>query len=905
MGLNRFIRKHAALVAGIAFGFACAPSAWAARHAMIVSVRAGEQQLSDKNKAYCRDTKALFEKAGFDRISLYFEGGKAALEGSDAATDTAILAQLAKEAKTLGPSDEFWLVLYGYASNSSRGVTLATKGKRLSGNKLAAALDQIKAPQYILALNQGSAPFMKLLCTRSDRCVLTAASSDAQLNPPLLPDHLFDIWATNLTTDCRAVFDKASAATEAEYEAQNLAVAEVSQLFDGTDIDVYPFAAPATAANAWSLAGRDARAGAEAEAVAVATATPDETTEPAKPAKIDFSVFDGMLTEREKEQLQPATDETRKLIEDARQQAPAQAGFPAFITRMERRMVINLDESLAVEKQSRIYLLDNVAVETYRRIMLEDYPPSRTLEIKTARVIYPDGRFMKLDATTVNNHDRGVRYHNLKVPAVQAGCLIELDIAETQAADSTLPIIDEKIPLQKSIPIASARVVVEYPKQRDIHYKLYGTTAIPEESTGEYSHKLDFEFGAIPALEPLPYDPPFNDMAIRLVVSSLDSWDAFREWSDQLLVGSDALDDTATEKAAALTAEAKTDAEKVQAIYEFLCDLRYETTPIGARAFRPRLPGEVCSSLYGDCKDKANALVAMARSVGVTGYMALVNRASSTDETFPSWQFNHAVAFFPKLEGYPDGLWCDATDGSTPFASLPPGDIDRSALVLMDDATAFKTIKQPHRYVSGLSQQWVLNVASDGSVAGTIEIAATGLSDYFLRRTLKRASPLQAQYTLQHMINDQVSGLSVDNIETTALSDLSVPLKVTAHCYGKDWSLVRASLDAPYDLWDAVAVPQRNRTLMLNDGQRLNIFQSIRIKGDSSTPSARQWEKKTDLATMEASYAPTDDGWERTARLLLDQPSIPPKDYPIFKAQVAEWNARLKHHLTDQEEGTK
>jgi hypothetical protein len=882
--------------------FVCASSAQATRHAMIVSVRAGDQQQSDINRDYCVQTRALFESAGFDRIRIFFEG--AALEGSEDATAVAILEGLKQEASTLGSEDEFWLVLYGYASKSTRGVTLATSGKRLSGAQLAEALDAIKAPQCVLALNQGSAALMKPLCTRSDRRVLTAASSDGQLNPPLLPEQLFAVWQTNLTADCCTVFEEAAKQTEAAYMEQRLAVAEVSQFFDGNDIDVYPFEQATASSTCWSLADPRALADSERERVVVATPSSAKATEPSRLGKIDFSEFDALRIASRQKEMQTATEESLQLITGAKQQAPAHKGFPAFITRLNQRLVVNMDESTVLEKQSQIYLLDDVAAEIYGHIMLDDHPPHQTLEIKTARIIYPDGRFLELKPKTINNPDQHVRYHSLKFPGAKAGCLIDLDLNETERADSTLPGINQVFSLQKSIPVSSARITLEYPKTRPC-YKLYGINAQPVDSTGEYSQKLVFDLGSLPALEHLPYDPPLNDFAIRLVASSLESWDSFREWVDQIMKESDVLDDAAKEKVAELTEFAKTDAEKVKAFYEFLCELRYETTPIGARAFRPRLPGEVCTSLNGDCKDKANALVAMARSVGVTGYMALVNRTSTTDESFPSWQFNHAVAYFPNLPGFPEGLWCDATDGSTPFASLPPGDIGRSALVLQDDKTVFKTIQLPNPDVNILEQDWCLVVEADGTVQGAIQFKARGLSDYYLRQSLKRCSPQQARYKVQNMINLRATGLSVETVEISALANLSAPLQVTAHCSGSDWALVRASLSAPYNLWNAVAVQHRNRELMLNDGQPLMISQIIRVKGDPATPSVMKWKKATDLAGMEVVYESSNGGWERRSQLDLTQPCVAPEAYADFQAQVSGWNAALKHHLTDQKQGAK
>ncbi|UKI32488.1 MAG: hypothetical protein L6W00_02560 [Lentisphaeria bacterium] len=88
----------------------------------------------------------------------------------------------------------------------------------------------------------------------------------------------------------------------------------------------------------------------------------------------------------------------------------------------------------------------------------------------------------------------------------------------------------------------------------------------------------------------------------------------------------------------------------------------------------PAPPGEVVRNRFGDCKDKANALVTMAEKLGIRACRVLLNRGGRSDPKFPSWQFNHMLVLLPELPGYPDGLWLDPTDGTTKFGELPPGD---------------------------------------------------------------------------------------------------------------------------------------------------------------------------------------------------------------------------------------
>ena len=884
-------------------GVVCSGAVRAERHAMIISLRAGEPQQSNLNREYCLQTKALFELAGMDKIMLFSAGGSEVLEGSEVASGTVLLEQLKQEAEELDQGDEFWLVLYGYVSSSSRGVMLVTPGKRLPVELLAEALDAIDAWQCVLVLTQNSAALMNPLGTRSDRCILTATSSPNQINPPLLPESLFSAWKADLSADCRAVFNQAAQQMEFIYQSRGIAVSEVAQLFDGSQIDVFPFETEESSRK-WSLNGNEISTEREQKAVTLATPEASETNNLERLKRVDFSEFDALRMGALKKELQPATDVTLQMIKEAKELSLSHQGFSAFAPWVQHRILINADRSTLREKSSKIYLINDVATETYGHIFLEDKPLRQTLQIKTARIIYPDGRFLSVTPKISNSTEGSTRYLELKFPGAKAGCLIDLVLKETAVADSALPFFNENLVLQQSIPVNTVQVELEYPQTCTLYYKLYGTVEIPTETENGQCRKLTLQLDNIPALEALPNDPPINDMAVRMALSTLDSWDSFRQWTDRMLEGCDVVDDATRKHAESLTLQAKTEAEKVKALYEFLCNLRYETTPIGALAFRPRLPGEVCTSFYGDCKDKANALVAMARSLGITGYVALVNRTSSTDQAFPAWQFNHAVAFFPELSEFPEGLWCDATDGSTPFTSLPPGDIGRGALVLMDKSTDFKTIQLPISSLNSIKQSWELEVSPSNTVTGTICYTAHGLSDYYLRQSLKDASPKQLEYSIQSMLNRRVTGLCIEQIKTSSLSDLSIPLSITLECSGADWPLVRASLTAPFDLWNAVAVPQRDRDLLLNDGQPLSVTQRIHVTGDLIHPTPSQWVNETEVAEMSVYLSVDHQEWERHSHITLTQPRVSPESYPVFRAQVSDWNAALKHCLIENIQGT-
>ena len=134
--------------------------------------------------------------------------------------------------------------------------------------------------------------------------------------------------------------------------------------------------------------------------------------------------------------------------------------------------------------------------------------------------------------------------------------------------------------------------------------------------------------------------------------------------------------------------------EKMRRDFEFVSALRYVAIEIGVQGFRPRTPAQVLANRYGDCKDKANLLIALLRCQEIDARFVLLNRGSATDVRFPSWQFNHAIAYVPKAPaaGQPEDMWLDSTDGVTPFGYVPPGDFGRDGLVFSQDTAEFKKV---------------------------------------------------------------------------------------------------------------------------------------------------------------------------------------------------------------------
>ncbi len=825
--------KLTAYIAAAAMAMTCLLAQGGERYAVIIGAKAGDQSLFDTVKSYCARTQAALIKSGFPQanVKAFAEGGAVSVPGAEEPSADAILAHLEKLSSSVKDGDQLWLFLYGDANINQKGISFATAGKRLRGAQLAEALDKIPGTQFVICMTRQSCGILEPLSKRP-RFVASASSDPSQTNPPLLPGFLLDRLeakpASSLIDSLRDAGDKA----KEHYASSGLAIAETSMLFDGERMLPYPFDG-SSAQFATMRFAQDRKPELAKESL---------SNEPEAPPK------------KEAPEVQPPDESTKALIAKAAEAAKKHAGFPAFVLERSASVSINKDLSTVRTEASSTFLIEDVAAEEFGKASFIDHPPDSELKILKSRIVFPDGSFLdaKPEAPPYDAK-KARRLSFVKFPGARAGCLVQIETSTSERPVNAMSFITERVVLQRHIPTDASTIEVAAPLEMELRFKVRNAQAKPEAGPATpYAKTTLFKFGALPAFEPLPGDPPAAECLASLELSTLASWDALSKWAAKVVADNSTADDAAKELAATLTKGLKSDAEKLKALYEFLCELRYETTPVGLRSFRPRTPGEVCSSRYGDCKDKANALVALAREAGIQGCMALLNRGGASDESFPSWQFNHALAFFPKLEGHPDGLWLDATDGATPFGTLPPGDIGRAGFLLVSGKPEFKAVSAPGGAKGLFSETFALKV--EGSEAsGELSIEASGFMDYMMRQQFKRLTPLQARSEVQRIVDDSFSGLTAGTPSLSPLGDLSKGFKLTAPLKASSWSSAGRRVLPPFRLWGFAADGSRDRPLVLFDGQPAVIRQTVRISGDMS------FEKSAELDIAKPVAQPGDE----------------------------------------------
>lgn len=266
-----------------------------------------------------------------------------------------------------------------------------------------------------------------------------------------------------------------------------------------------------------------------------------------------------------------------------------------------------------------------------------------------------------------------------------------------------------------------------------------------------------------------PMSPSFVNLAPRIAINfspndasratdrAFTTWTEISNWATKVYEPQVIVDDAVAAKAQELTVNAKTELEKIRAIGTFVQNIQYISIDIGVgygNGLIPRPSSLVLARGYGDCKDKANLMRAMLRSLKIEAYPVIIYSGDSNyvrEEFVSPGQFNHCIIAV-KVSDATQGatvithaklgrlLIFDATDPFTPVGDLPDDEQGSFALIIAGEAGGL--IKMPVT-PSGFNA-WKRNVevslTGDGGISGTIREKATGQMSTYARGLFRSLS---------------------------------------------------------------------------------------------------------------------------------------------------------------------
>lgn len=327
-----------------------------------------------------------------------------------------------------------------------------------------------------------------------------------------------------------------------------------------------------------------------------------------------------------------------------------------------------------------------------------------------------------------------------------------------------------------------------------------------------------WELHDVPPIADEPSSPGFSSLAPRVAVSfyappdkAASAFKTFSNWSQvsfflsELSDPQSAPNDAIAAKARELTANAKSEADKIRAVAEFVQGIRYIAIAIGVNrggGYRPRTAAEVFSKGYGDCKDKANLMRAMLKVLNITSYPVVIHSGDPSyvkDEWASPNQFDHCIIAIKVSDETQTAtiithptlgrlLIFDATDDDTPVGDLPQHEQGSWALIVAGESGALMRMPMTPIESNFLERKIEATLSAQGDLTATIHEDANGRWASRYRSEFRHLSRPDYQKLIEGRITTGAAAAKVDKIDPrddTTAGRFNIEIGFVAPLYGQ------------------------------------------------------------------------------------------------------------------------
>jgi Domain of Unknown Function with PDB structure (DUF3857)/Transglutaminase-like superfamily len=315
--------------------------------------------------------------------------------------------------------------------------------------------------------------------------------------------------------------------------------------------------------------------------------------------------------------------------------------------------------------------------------------------------------------------------------------------------------------------------------QSDVQPVIDGNTytwslrGLPFHEREEFAPRL---FGVMPELA-IDFRPP----AGVADPPSFKTWEDVSRWHTSIASTQADITPEMEAKVRDLTAGAKTEYDKIRAIGHFVQKFRYVEIAMDLSrngGVRPHPAPQVFAKQYGDCKDKANLMLALLKSAGIPSYLVAIYSGDRTyvKNEWPSpSQFNHMIVAIsvsqsvngPTVIESPIGrvLLFDPTDEYTPMGDLPFYEQGSYALLCAGARGGLVRVPVIAPGANLLSQTVSATLTGQGSLTASVTFEWIGQASARERAHYHSGSPEQYKSAMEEYLSVYAKGAAVRNVK--------------------------------------------------------------------------------------------------------------------------------------------
>ncbi len=466
---------------------------------------------------------------------------------------------------------------------------------------------------------------------------------------------------------------------------------------------------------------------------------------------------------------------------------------------VEQRLVevYRADGTAEAQDEEYVKVLTEKGKRSRRTLRLDFMLPYSTVEVAKIEIIKPTGEVSTVDIAanskeTIDNGQMAMNIYdpNSKVLEVNIPTLEVGDVLHTVTHNTTLrSVIAGEFADENVFEGAGFIRHVDYevhapldkPLQRiAVRDEVPGSIKYTTHPGDDHTLVHHWEVTNVPRMFPEPVMPSGETVLQRVLVSTTPDWRNVSKWYWELSRPHlEATDTDLRNKVESLTAGAKTDEEKIDALFHYVSPtIRYMgLTPEKDRpGFEPHDVNITFDKSYGVCRDKAALLVSMLRTAGLPAYPVLINVGSKKDKEVPDAGFNHAIVGVQLIKG--GYLLMDPTDEHA-RELLPVHDTDQSYLVCRPEGEDIRVsaVKPAEENMMLIKTTGSLTAA--GELKAKSELSFGGANDDRYRGGFAHMKPDDRQRFFESCLKQNMPGARLTSLKITPedMMDISKELK--------------------------------------------------------------------------------------------------------------------------------
>jgi len=506
------------------------------------------------------------------------------------------------------------------------------------------------------------------------------------------------------------------------------------------------------------------------------------------------------------------------------------------------------------ELQVRIRVQSEAGVQQLGQLVFGYNSANERLEIDSVRVYKADGSTTSAPADAVQDMTAPVardapvytdfRQKHVTVPGLRPGEILAYHITtrtHTPLARGQFWLEYEFI---KEAIVLDERLEVDVPRNRAIKLKTQPSlvSAVTEEGGRRIYRWKSSNLKRETEEDAKPKKRQRNKTEQPAIqMTTFQNWDEVGRWYAPLERERATPTAPIQAKAEELVRGRATDAEKIEALYDFVAkNFRYVSLSFGLGRYQPHAAAEVLANQYGDCKDKHVLLAALAEAIGFRAYPALISSSRKIDPEVPSpSQFDHVITVIPVGQEW---LWMDSTTEVAPFRLLSAKLRNKKALVIQTGAeagSAARLVETPADPPFAATQRvQVEGVLSDlGKLTASVRYTLRGDNELELRIAFRQTPQKQWKQLGQLLAASDGFRGEVTDVKTSDPAATREPFQVE---YGiaqgnyLDWSKSKSQLALPLPSIGLPELPEADDTAEadaepLELGSPLDVFTRVQL----------------------------------------------------------------------------